>query len=117
MKKKYAKIPKKYIVSKENPTVFRVAGLSYRGLLFDRFWYPKWLLRPICWFKGHKNRILYPFGIKIKQCQRCAKEIYKKQTNEKPQIFSGEVGQLYGVRFLISKKSKLTKYDKISSRI
>ena len=100
MKKKYARLPKKYRVTNKNPTVWRLMRLSYRGLLFDRFWYPKWLLRPICWFKGHNNRVLYPYGCKVKQCQRCAKVFYKKPTKEKPLISSkGEVGNLYGIRF------------------
>jgi hypothetical protein len=103
MKEKYAKVPKKYRVTKKNPAVFRIVGLSYRGLLFDRFWYPKWLLRPVCWLFKHKNRVIWVYGAKVKQCQRCAKIHYKKPTNEKPHaIYKGEVGELYGVRFIQS---------------
>ena len=107
MKNKYAKLPKKYIVTTKNPAVWRCAGLSYRGLLYDRFWYPKWILRPICRIVGHKNRVLYLYGCKVKQCQRCAKEFYSKPTNEKPKVkFNGEIGELYGVRFITTKKAK-----------
>ena len=108
MKSKYAKLPKKYKVTKSNPAVWRIAGLSYRGLLFGRFWYPKWLLRPICWLRGHRNRVLYPYGAKVKQCQRCAKEFYRRKTNELIPYPSGIVGQLYGVRFRTTRQASLS---------
>ena len=103
MKNKYAKLPNKYKVTKKHPAVWRIIGEVYYGHLFG-FHYPLWLLRPICWLAGHHNRVLYPYGIKIKQCQRCAKVFYKKPTREgKPSLFRGEVGQLYGVRFMSTK--------------
>jgi hypothetical protein len=102
---KYAKIPKKYQITKKHPTVWRIIGLSYRGLLFDRFWYPKWILRPFCWLFGHKNRVLWIYGAKVKQCQRCAKVFYRKPTKESfdKTFQQREIGNLYGVRFITTK--------------
>ena len=105
MKNKYTKIPKKYRVTKSNPAIWRIISLVHHRFLFGRFKYPLWLLRPICWIKGHKNRVLYPYGAKVKQCQRCAKEFYRKRTNETLSYISGIVGELYGVRFIQTKNS------------
>lgn len=88
---------------------FRLMGeLATKGLLFDRFFYPKFILRPICWFRGHKNHVFYPFGFKAKQCKRCAKVAYKKKTKEKLPKLTGEIGELHGVRFVTSTFSNLT---------
>lgn len=103
---KYVKLPKKYIVNKNNPVVWRIAGEVYHGWLFNRFRYPLFLLRPICWIKGHKNKIIYPYGCKIKQCKRCSLVHYKKPTAENVKsIYKGEVGELYGVRFISTNDS------------
>lgn len=96
---KYAKLPKKYRVTKKNPAVWRIVGEVYHGhLLGIRF--PLWILRPICWIRGHRNKIVYPYGCKLKQCQRCAKVHYKKPTREGLNYPSGMIGELYGVRFI-----------------
>ena len=103
MQNKYAKLPKKYKVSSKNPAVWRIVGEVYCGHLLG-LKYPLWLKRPICWLVGHHKRVLYPYGVKIKQCQRCSKVFYKKSTNEKmPNLYQGEVGELYGVRFVNTK--------------
>ena len=51
MKKKFATLPKKYRITKKNPAVWRIVGLTYHGFLFDRFRYPLWIKRPICWIR------------------------------------------------------------------
>lgn len=92
--KKYAKVPRRYKLSKKNPAVFRIAG-EFRE---------RWWKRPICWIKGHKKRVICPYGIKAKQCERCGKYYWRKPTGEKTPIYKGgEVGELYGVRFIESK--------------
>lgn len=104
MKIKYAKIPKKYRVTKSNPSVWRIIGEVYYGYLFGIRYHLR-LLSPVCWILGHHNRVLYPYGVKIKQCQRCAKVFYKLPTREKaPSLYGGELGTLYGVRFISTKK-------------
>jgi hypothetical protein len=108
MKDKYAKLPKKYRVNSKNPVVWRIVGERYYSdWILGRFRYHLWILRPICWIKGHHNRVLYPYGCKIKQCQRCAKVFYKKQTKEPLHLYSGEVGNLYGVRFITTNEKPI----------
>ena len=105
-KEKLVKFPKKYQYG------WRIAGdpANWDWLFNNRFFsirYPLWVKRPICWFTKHQFKIYWPYGIKIKQCQKCAKRQYKKRTTEKgPNLYKGEVGQLYGIRFVSTKKSK-----------
>jgi len=99
MKLKKVKFPKKYKYG------WRLAGDSSKTVFFlDRFRISKWLFRPICWIKGHGYHIYWPFGIKIKCCDRCGYIKYKKQTTEKvPSVYEGEIGKLYGIRFVVTK--------------
>lgn len=100
------KFPKRYKYG------FRIIGEpSTKGLILDRFWYPLWLKKPICFIKGHKNKIFWPLGMKIKQCIRCGKFHFKKKTTERQIKFSGEIGKLYGVRFLETNKKNDTILD------
>lgn len=101
---KYAKLPAKY-----KKTGWRAIGISYKVLLFNRFFYPKWLLRPICWLTKHKNRVFYPYGCKVKQCHRCGKVFYNVPTDEKKPVFNGEIGNLYGIRFIETIPGKTTR--------
>ena len=109
---KYVKLPKKYRITKSNPAIWRISGSVYWGHLFGLKYsflrYPLWVLRPVCWLKGHKNKVLYPYGVKIKQCKRCAKEFYRKPIKGESdnKIFSGEIGNLYGVRFMTTDQSE-----------
>jgi hypothetical protein len=100
---KLVKLPKKYKYG------FRPVGPETSwGWLFDhRISYPKVLLRPICWIKKHQYRIYYPYGIKVKDCKRCSHELYQKRTTEqdvRKKLYKGEIGQLYGVRFIETEK-------------
>jgi hypothetical protein len=101
-KNKPIKFPSKYKYG------FRIAGEpANRALFLNRFWYPIIIKRPICWLKGHHNKIIWPFGLKIKICIRCGKTFYQKKTTEKyPNgIFGGVVGELYGVKFKTTKRA------------
>ncbi len=103
---KKIKFPKKYKYG------FRLVGDPANWFwFFSRIQIPKWVKRPFCLIKGHDYHIYWPFGIKIKCCDRCGKTKYKKQTTEKVptgSIYKGEIGELYGVRFVTS-KGKLVK--------
>jgi len=90
---------------RKNETYWRRIANS-KFFLFDRFYIPRFFFRPICWIKGHDKHIYYPFGLKVKQCFRCDKEFYQKPTKEKNPLESGEIGQLYGVRFISTTKTK-----------
>lgn len=96
-----AKIPKKY------QNGWRIVAETHYGLLFNRIRYPLWIKRPICWIKGHKKKVFYPYGCKIKQCVRCAMVFYKLPTNELTiNPFTGEIGSLYGIRFVSTERVK-----------
>jgi len=101
MKSKLVKLPKKY---KDG---FRIVGLpTVKNLLWHRFFYPKWIFRPVCWIKGHKNKIFWAYGVKVKQCIRCGKYHYKKETREKgfeKALYKGEFGEIYQVKFMTTK--------------
>jgi hypothetical protein len=87
---------------------FRLAGDAINWVWFWKIRIPKKIFRPICWIKGHDYHIYWPFGIKIKSCDRCANIKYKKKTTERfptGSIYKGEIGTLYRVRFF--KTSKL----------
>lgn len=105
MKNKLVKVPKKYKYG------FRLAGDPANWNWFlGRFRYPRWIVRPICWVTKHKYRIYWPYGVKIKECERCSHRIYKKNTTERVpnnRIFKGEIGEIYGVRFLRTIKKKI----------
>jgi len=107
-KKKYAKVPKKYQVTKEHPAVWRQLIIRNKGLLFGRLWYPLWILRPICWLVGHKNKISWIYGAKVKHCERCG--FIEKPTKEKRKIMSalyrGIVGELWGVKVIETTRRK-----------
>lgn len=96
MKEKLIRFPQRYKYG------FRLIGSVRNWNWFlDRVRYPKWILRPVCWFTRHEYHIYWPYGVKVKQCDRCAKQVYKKKTTERlPKIFKGEIGELYGVRFI-----------------
>lgn len=66
----------------------------------------RWWMTPICWVVKHKKRVINPFGVKAKQCQRCGKYYWRKLIPEKSTLYSGEVGQLYNVRFVTTKRNK-----------
>ena len=72
----------------------------------------RWWMRPICWMMGHKKEWTSSFGIKYKQCSRCGKNFFSKSKGRlideiNSKLLSGEeVGELYGVRFMKTKKIK-----------
>jgi hypothetical protein len=101
---KYAKVPKKYKLTKDNPAVFRVVGEPSSYVWLWRIRIPRIIFRLICRIKGHVYRLAYPYGMRIKKCERCAYVKSRKPTREKPLKFTGEIGELYGVKFITSKK-------------
>ncbi len=64
----------------------------------------RWWKRPICWIKSHEKRVINPFGLRAKQCSRCGKYYWRRNTNEPMPKYTGEVGVLYGVRFITKKR-------------
>lgn len=75
--------------------------------------YPhRWWLRPICFLFKHKYKRVSAYGIVYKQCHRCGKDIFKKRGKTVEGIHNslrkGEIGQLYGVRFIESNSLKNT---------
>ena len=74
----------------------------------------RWYMRVVCWFGGHQRKRVCSYGIRYLQCKRCGKEWFSKGKyvgkEHKFTRYQGEVGQLYGVKFL--KKGIIKKHDK-----
>ena len=67
----------------------------------------KWWMKLFCWLFKHQYKRVGVYGIVYKQCKRCGKEVYNKRAKELDRVFyGGEIGNLYGVRFITSKKVK-----------
>lgn len=66
----------------------------------------RWWMKPLCWLKGHKKVWTSAFGIRYRQCKRCGKDFWAKKIieMERKLLFKGEIGELYGVRFIQTKR-------------
>lgn len=99
---KKVKFPKKYKYG------FRLVGDPATWFFWWRLRIPKKVFRLVCWIKKHNYHIYWPYGVKIKQCDRCAHVKYKKQTTERlstGSIYKGEIGTVYGIRFISTKRA------------
>ena len=73
----------------------------------------RWYLQPVCWLLKHKKRIRSTYGLRHKQCERCGMYFFNKTRNgrtyswkryEGKEVYAGEVGELYGVKFIQKKE-------------
>jgi hypothetical protein len=62
----------------------------------------RWWKRPLCWLVKHKKTTISPYGCYVHQCSRCGKVFWRKKRNgeDSERLFNGEIGMLYGVRFV-----------------
>ena len=78
----------------------------------------RWWMKPICFFKGHNPKVRHSYGIRYRQCERCGKSLFSGMLEKlKKGFYSGEVGSLYGIRFVTSNKKGVKKYEMESAEI
>ncbi len=71
----------------------------------------RWWLRPICWIFKHEKEWTSIYGIRYKQCSRCGKDFFSDEVKDEQRKFqnryySGEIGELYGIRFYQTNEEK-----------